>query len=451
MEINKLDQLISELEFSLQTSTDEGLAGVTQRPAMRYEQLVLWAVREFSRRNPGVDYVSIFSDADVAHNRVRERIKPGRKLANKTQYLGAQPLECPFAVPISQVLKLERRSVLTNSYGAFAFRFSRAGESFEVVYANARHDEEYGYTTAVAVLPRVMLQAWMSFEQAAVRTASSFERGQQVFVIGGKTTTFKPAVSWDQVILDEQVKEDLRQDVLSFFETGIDIYKKLHLPPFRKLLLIGQPGTGKTTITAALARLVLERKSAVIYISASDDDDADFSKVEHALRLASRQRCPVMIILEEIDVYLKDEAKSQILNVLDGMETPDNSRGALLVATTNYPEVIDERIAKRPGRIDRIIHIPPIQDRALAERMLKRYLVEHWAEEFDVLVPDLVGKTGAFVRELVLYARLLAANRGETSVSLELLNLSYRSLMGQVSSSLDLTPRRPLGFKPSDP
>jgi len=104
----------------------------------------------------------------------------------------------------------------------------------------------------------------------------------------------------------------------------------------------------------------------------------------------------VLLIVEELDIYLQRKDKSLILNVLDGMETPNNPRGALLLATTNYPEVIDERIAKRPGRVDRIIHVPPIQDLEQAERMLMHYMGPQWRDEHRVILADLIGQTGAF-------------------------------------------------------
>src|SRR5262249_33279013 len=150
-----------------------------------------------------------------------------------------------------------------------------------------------------------------------------------------------------------------------FFKKGVPIYRDLGLAPFRKLLFVGPPGTGKSSLCVALAKIALDQRWVVVYVSSSktDPDETNFDNVHRALRTASTARFPVLLIIEDLDAYLmeKDE-KSQILNVLDGIESPNNKHGVLLVATTNFPEIIDERIAKRPGRVDRIFYIPPIED-----------------------------------------------------------------------------------------
>jgi SpoVK/Ycf46/Vps4 family AAA+-type ATPase len=155
---------------------------------------------------------------------------------------------------------------------------------------------------------------------------------------------------------------------------------------------------------------------------------------------------PVLLIVEEIDVYLRKDDKARILNVLDGLESPNNPRGALLLATTNYPEVIDERIAKRPGRMDRILIIPPIQDEDLAHQMLEHYMGPQWQPDHAAVVAQLVGQTGAFVREVALHARMLAAHGHQRVVDLATLKQSISSLSNQMNTGDDLLPRREMGF-----
>ncbi|MBZ0308263.1 MAG: AAA family ATPase, partial [Anaerolineae bacterium] len=155
---------------------------------------------------------------------------------------------------------------------------------------------------------------------------------------------------------------------------------------------------------------------------------------------------PVLLIVEEIDVYLRKEDKARILNVLDGLESPNNPKGALLLATTNYPEVIDERISKRPGRLDRIFVIPPIEDKELAEAMLQRYMGPQWQKDHAEVVPRLIDQTGAFVREVALHARMLAAHNQKTIVTREMLDQSVDALSNQLSAGDDLMPRRKVGF-----
>ena len=69
-----------------------------------------------------------------------------------------------------------------------------------------------------------------------------------------------------------------------------------------------------------------------------------------------------------------------------------------------------------------------------------------WQESHTAVVPHLVGQTGAFVREVALYARMLAAHNRETTVSLDVLEQSVASLSDQLSSGDNLLPRRRIGF-----
>ncbi len=220
-------------------------------------------------------------------------------------------------------------------------------------------------------------------------------------------------------------------------------YLQLGLAPFRVLPLVGPPGTGKTT--PALLWPSCWHKVAWLLDVRADDDGASFRKVHHALNVVAEAQHPVLLIVGEIDVYLRKDDKAQILNVLDGLESPNNPRGAMPLATTNYPEVIDERIAKRPGRVDRIIHVPLIQDIAQAEQMLIRYMGASMAgEEHRAILPQLVGQTGACARGRALCAHAAAHNR-QTSVS-EVLVPPVSSLSSQLATGADLQPRRSIGF-----
>ncbi|MEO0566058.1 MAG: ATP-binding protein, partial [Chloroflexota bacterium] len=229
------------------------------------------------------------------------------------------------------------------------------------------------------------------------------------------------------------------------------IYKELKLAPFRKLLLAGVPGTGKTMLCAAMAKLAIEKKRVVVYVSGSDRDGASFEKIQRALQAVAAAQYPVVLIVEEIDAYLQGDDKARVLNVLDGVESPNNPKGALLLATTNYPEVIDERIAKRPGRLDRIFIIPPIEDEAQGERMLRHYMADQWQDDHMSVVPALVGQPGAFVREIALHARMLAAHEHQTVVTRDFLEQSLNSLSEQLRTGADfLERRRSMGLVQND-
>ena len=117
------------------------------------------------------------------------------------------------------------------------------------------------------------------------------------------------------------------------------------------------------------------------------------------------------------------------------------------MATTNYPEAIDERLVKRPGRLDRVFVIPTIQDEEQAEAMLRHYMGEHWQNEHIEIVAQLVDQPGAFVREVALQARMLAAHESKTEVDFNMLEKSVDTLAVQMDADKDfLVKRRPIGL-----
>ncbi|MBK8027837.1 MAG: hypothetical protein IPK19_42305 [Chloroflexi bacterium] len=79
--------------------------------------------------------------------------------------------------------------------------------------------------------------------------------------------------------------------------------------------------------------------------------------------------------------------------------------------------------------------------------MLRHYMREHWQEDHISVVPDLLNQPGAFVREVALHARMIAAHERRTEVTLDMLERSVQSLLKQLRSERDfLTQRRPISL-----
>ncbi|MBC7815048.1 MAG: ATP-binding protein [Burkholderiales bacterium] len=415
---------------------------------MQYERLVQWATETWEARWPGREFVTIWASAECSNMVAHRQIKAGRKLRGRARYDGMEALDCPVIVPISDYGSRGKKMVLTATSGAYAFKFSDGDEDpFEVIYASSYFDDDVQDLTAVALVPADKLETWAAFEFTCARAVRPrIRRRRDVYIIGGTDAFFDPNVDWDDVILPEDIKTELLEDIEAFFKKGVHIYRQLKLAPFRKLLLAGVPGTGKTMLCAAIARLAINEGRIVVYVSGTDRDGASFEKIQRALHAVTAARYPVLLVVEELDAYLRDDDKARVLNVLDGIESPNNPQGALLLATTNYPEVIDERIAKRPGRLDRIFVIPTIQDSAHAEQMLRHYMADQWKDEHLAVVSQLIEQPGAFVREVALHARMLAAHDHRTEVTLDLLEQSVDSLLHQLRSGADFLARRPMGL-----
>jgi hypothetical protein len=416
---------------------------------MMYERLVQWATEVWKERFPGQEYVTIRAAVECGNMIAHSQVKPGRKLKGRARYQGFDRLECPVITPISDYGTRGNKMVLTATAGAYRFRFALdSGRAFEVLYACAYYDDDMQDLVSIALVPVDRLAPWAAFETACTRAVRPrIRRRRDVYVIGGADAYFDPTVDWKDVILPDELKAKLLDDMQAFFSTGVAIYRQLKLAPFRKLLLAGVPGTGKTMLCAAMARIAIKSGCVVVYVSGADRDGASFEKIQRALQAVAAARYPVLLIVEELDAYLRGDDKARILNVLDGIESPNNPQGALLLATTNYPEAIDERITKRPGRVDRIFIIPTLQDVEHAERMLRYYMADQWRDEQKILVEKLIDQPGAFVREVALHARMLAAHDHKTEVTMAMLEQSINTLLRQLRADADfLQERRPISM-----
>lgn len=415
---------------------------------MHYEPLVAWAQETWANRSPERAYVTIWASTECSNMLAHAQVKAGRRMRGKARYEGMEMIDCPLVTPISDYGARGNKVMLTSTAGAFVFRFSQDGTPFEVLYTSAYFNDDVQNLNAVALVPEECLETWASFEFACARAVRPrIRRRRDMYIIGGTDAYFDPTVDWDDIILDPALKDKLLEDMEAFFTKGVGIYRQLKLPPFRKLLLAGVPGTGKTMLCAAMAKIAIANGRVVVYVSGADRDGASFEKIQRSLQAVTAARYPVLLIVEELDAYLQGDDKARVLNVLDGIESPNNPKGALLLATTNYPEAIDERISKRPGRLDRIFVIPTIQDNAQAEAMLRHYMSEQWQDVHSAVVPDLLNQPGAFVREVALHARMLAAHDHRLDVSVEMLESSVQSLLKQMRAESDfLSQRRPIGL-----
>ncbi|MBL8130591.1 MAG: ATP-binding protein [Anaerolineae bacterium] len=419
---------------------------------LKCDLLGAWLEEERLQRYPAdQDRITLWTTRETLHEDALANVVSSLLFPQGYRLTGIEPLECPF---VPRMVQIGRNARVTHRTGAYLYRFDSAetGTVVEVLIAGAATDED-GWIVAVANVPRAFLPVWQAFETAIYKVAMMAEPSDRVIVIGGHEDAFETRVVWQDVILPAALKSEIMTDVQGFFARGVDVYKRLKLKPFRKLLLAGVPGTGKTMLCAALAKWALEQRYLVLYISSSerwrrdDGDGASFEKISYALNVAAKSDVPAVLIVEELDIYLRPEHKALILNVLDGSEAPLNPAGTLLIATTNYPEAIDERVLKRPGRLDRIFIIPEARAPEDAEKLLRAYLGEMWQESHLALVPKLIGYPGAFIREVAIHALTQVAYVDGDALTSEVLENSFRRLKEQLDARDDfLRQRIDVGF-----
>lgn len=207
------------------------------------------------------------------------------------------------------------------------------------------------------------------------------------------------------VILKTGQSEGILADLTRFFASQAR-YEGLGIPWRRGYLLMGPPGTGKTSLVTALAS---ELKLNVCALSLASSHLTD--ERIHSLLSAVPPRSALLI--EDIDAFFRGREQaasamklsfSAFLNALDGVATHE---GSVLFMTTNHPERLDPAIV-RAGRIDYRLELGLADRTQLAGMCRKFFPVGDAAERFAAAVP-----AGVFSPARVQEALMNAAGVGE--------------------------------------
>ncbi|KAK8124414.1 uncharacterized protein PG998_000173 [Apiospora kogelbergensis] len=161
--------------------------------------------------------------------------------------------------------------------------------------------------------------------------------------------------SWDNVILDAEMKQALIDDHLSFFESR-DTYAKLQVPWKRGIIYHGPPGNGKTVSIKATMHMLydLEVPVPTLYVRSL----ASYGGPEYSIKQIfgkAREFAPCYLVFEDLDSLIDDGVRSYFLNEVDGLK---NNDGIFMVGSTNHLDRLDPGIAKRPSRFDRKYYFP---------------------------------------------------------------------------------------------
>jgi len=226
----------------------------------------------------------------------------------------------------------------------------------------------------------------------------------------------------------DEAKEDVKE--LVDFLREPEKFQRLGGRIPRGVLMVGQPGTGKTLLAKAIAG---EAKVPFFSISGSDFVEmfvgVGASRVRDMFDQAKKQS-PCIIFIDEIDAVgrhrgagvggghdEREQTLNQLLVEMDGFEGND---GVIVIAATNRPDVLDPALL-RPGRFDRqvVVGLPDIRGR---EQILKVHMrkvpISEGVNE-SVIARATPGFSGADLANLVNEAALFAARSGKHRVTME--------------------------------
>lgn len=167
--------------------------------------------------------------------------------------------------------------------------------------------------------------------------------------------------SWDDVILNESMKNTLTELVHKFFDSE-ETYKGMGGPWKRGVIFHGPAGNGKTISIKALMNSLFKKKGLDIpslYVKSAPrtyDIRAIFER--------ARNMAPCLLVFEDIDTIITPGSKSYFFNEVDGLE---NNDGLFMVASTNHLDQLDPGLSNRPSRFDRkyLFPLPSEDDRVL--------------------------------------------------------------------------------------
>lgn len=220
--------------------------------------------------------------------------------------------------------------------------------------------------------------------------------------------------------------DEVKTDMEYFFDNN-DIFTRYNMPGTRKIMMVGPPGTGKTSMCIQFARKYKDTKSVVIA--------SDLGALAGHLQRCAKHKVPTIVIVEDAEVILNDTGagtSSQLLNLLDGINQPTNKAGAYVIMTTNHPSRIEDRILKRPGRIDKIVSVGPLRDQQAVE-CAKIYFPDDF-KQYQELSTIIDNMTGAQIKELAQSTMCYAA-QNSLEFDLETVKLVKSKLTDDLSDA----------------
>lgn len=233
-------------------------------------------------------------------------------------------------------------------------------------------------------------------------------------------------VTFKDVAGQEEAKESLTELVDFLHNPGK--YTKIGAKLPKGALLVGPPGTGKTLLAKAVAG-----EAKVPFFSLSGSDFVEMfvgvgaSRVRDLFKQA-QSMAPCIIFIDEVDAIGKsrdshygggnDEREQTLNQLLSEMDGFDTSKGLVILAATNRPEVLDKALL-RPGRFDRriIVDKPDLKGRVDVLKVHSKDVLMDDTVDLDAIALATSGAVGSDLANMINEAAIMAVKDGRTAVS----------------------------------
>ena len=297
------------------------------------------------------------------------------------------------------------------------------GKAIEIKAAIPDNTSTWIFNILSFIVPLILLWVLLAFVSKKMGGSMGMGVGKttaKVYVEKSTGVTFKDVAGQDEA------KESL-QEVVDFLHNPkryTDIGAKLP----KGALLVGPPGTGKTLLAKAVAG-----EAGVPFFSLAGSDFVEMfvgvgaSRVRDLFKEAQKM-APCIIFIDEIDAIGKsrdsrygggnDEREQTLNQLLAEMDGFDTSKGLLILAATNRPEVLDKALL-RPGRFDRriIVDKPDLKGRLETLKVHSKDVKMDESVDLDALALATAGLVGSDLANMINEAAINAVKNGRQLVN----------------------------------
>lgn len=296
------------------------------------------------------------------------------------------------------------------------------GKSIEIKAAIPDNTSTWIFNILSFIVPLILLWVLLAFVSKKMGGSMGMGVGKSTAKVYVEKST---GVNFKDVAGQDEAKESL-QEVVDFLHNPkryTDIGAKLP----KGALLVGPPGTGKTLLAKAVAG-----EAGVPFFSLAGSDFVEMfvgvgaSRVRDLFKEAQKM-APCIIFIDEIDAIGKsrdsrygggnDEREQTLNQLLAEMDGFDTSKGLLILAATNRPEVLDKALL-RPGRFDRriIVDKPDLKGRLETLKVHSKDVKMDESVDLDALALATAGLVGSDLANMINEAAINAVKNGRQLV-----------------------------------